>query len=239
MIHYQRSNLQLTRSKQLMFMRVARNYERMNRLMTFGQDRVWRKEVVRRAGLRAGMDVLDLGTGTGDLTRLVLDSAPGIRAAAADLTLEMMLTGYKVRVLPFLAADAADLPFEAARFDAVISGWLMRNVADLDAVLREQFRVLKLGGRIVILDTTRPRRNLLTPFIRLHMRVMIPLLGRLISGNREAYEYLKESSEHFLTAEELADRMKRAGFIDVGFKRRMAGTIAIHWGSKPATMNGE
>jgi demethylmenaquinone methyltransferase/2-methoxy-6-polyprenyl-1,4-benzoquinol methylase len=129
-------------------------------------------------------------------------------------------------------ADALALPFSSDLFQAVISGFLMRNVIDCLAALREQYRVLKPGGRIVILDTTRPKRNLLSPLIWLHMHYVIPLLGTLLSGQSDAYTYLPESTEAFLSAEDLASKMAEAGFKQTGFKRLMFGTIAIHWGLK-------
>jgi demethylmenaquinone methyltransferase/2-methoxy-6-polyprenyl-1,4-benzoquinol methylase len=214
------------------FEKVAANYDRMNALMTAGQDRFWRSEVIKLAGLRAGMRVLDLGSGTGDLARMAVKSEPGIEVVAADITLEMMLIGRRKGDLPFVAADAGQTPYSSGSFDVVISGWLVRNVVDLDGVLAEQYRLLKPGGRIVILDTTRPSRNLLTPFIWLHMHLVIPLLGKLVSRNPEAYQYLQSSSESFLLAEDLAGKMEKTGFREVGFKRYMAGTIAIHWGDK-------
>jgi demethylmenaquinone methyltransferase / 2-methoxy-6-polyprenyl-1,4-benzoquinol methylase len=217
-----------------MFGRIAGNYDRMNRLMTAGFDRVWRREVVRKAKLQPGMRVLDLGTGTGDLARLAYEEVPGISVVAADLTLAMMIAGKKRGKLPFVNSDALAAPFGDATFDVVVSGFLLRNTADLDQALQEQHRLLMPGGRVVVLDTTRPKRNLLTPFIWLHMHVVIPMLGWLISGDRKAYAYLSDSSEHFLLAEELAKRMQKAGFMGVGFRRYMAGTIAIHWGKKGA-----
>ena len=105
-------------------------------------------------------------------------------------------------------------------------------MTDVQQALKEQHRTLKPGGRIVILDTTRPKKNLLSPFIKFHMHVVIPALGGMLSGVREAYTYLPHSTEKFLTAEELSVRMVAVGFRKVNFKRLMAGTIAIHWGTK-------
>jgi len=134
--------------------------------------------------------------------------------------------------LNFSTADALRLPFEDASFDAAISGFLMRNVIDLQKAIAEQYRVLKTGGRIVILDTTRPKKNLLSPFIWIHMHFIIPTLGALLTGVGEAYRYLPETTEGFVTAEDMAARMAAAGFKNINFKRLMFGTIAIHWGEK-------
>jgi demethylmenaquinone methyltransferase/2-methoxy-6-polyprenyl-1,4-benzoquinol methylase len=204
----------------------------MNRLMTGGQDIHWRKRVVELARLDPDSSLLDLGTGTGDLAREALAQCPQARVIAADFTLEMMRVGRKRGLLNFSSADALCLPFHASSFDAVVSGFLMRNVIDLSRALQEQYRVLKDGGRIVILDTTRPRKNMLSPFIWLHMHFVIPLLGRLLTGSGEAYRYLPETTEGFVTAEEMASRMAAVGFKKVNYQRFMFGTIAIHWGTK-------
>lgn len=215
-----------------MFARIAPRYDLMNRLMTGGMDVRWRREVVQRAALRPNASVLDLGTGTGDLARETLTQFPQARVAAADFTLEMMRVGRKNGALNFSAADALSLPFQDSSFDAVISGFLMRNVADAQKALQEQRRVIKPGGRIVVLDTTRPKKNILSPFIKFHMHVIIPFVGGILSGMRDAYEYLPDTTENFFTAEELSVRMTAVGFRRVQFKRLMFGTIAIHWGEK-------
>jgi demethylmenaquinone methyltransferase / 2-methoxy-6-polyprenyl-1,4-benzoquinol methylase len=222
-----------SRYVQDIFTRIAPRYDLMNRLMTGGQDVRWRKEVIRLAGLHPHASLLDLGAGTGDLSREALVQQPAAHVTAADFTLEMMRAGRKSSD-PFgwANADALRLPFASAAFQAVVSGFLMRNVVDHLAALREQYRVLQPGGRIVILDTTRPRRNLLSPFIWIHMHVIIPALGTLLSGQRDAYTYLPDSTEAFLTAEELAAGLAAAGFGKIGYKRLMFGTIAIHWGEK-------
>ncbi len=220
------------RQVQGMFSRIARRYDLMNRLMTGFQDVRWRRMVIRLARLSPGDYLLDLATGTGDLAREALAQQPEARVFAADFTLEMMQAGARLGPLNWCAADALAAPFPAGTFDAVVSGFLMRNVMDLPGALREQYRLLKPGGRIVILDTTKPKPGLLSPFIRFHMHVIIPLLGGMLTGSRQAYTYLPDSTEGFVTAEALAAHMAAAGFQKIGFQRLMFGTIAIHWGGK-------
>ncbi|MFL7868442.1 MAG: ubiquinone/menaquinone biosynthesis methyltransferase [Anaerolineales bacterium] len=215
-----------------MFTRIAYRYDLMNRIMTAGQDVHWREQVIRQAGLGPKARLLDLGAGTGDLAREALKQQPQARVVAADFTLEMMRVGQLNGSLPSSAADALRLPFRNGTFDAIVSGFLMRNVGDIQQALKEQYRTLKPGGRIVILDTTKPKPNLLSPFIWLHMHLVIPLLGRLVSGTGDAYKYLPDSTEGFVTAEELTVRMAAVGFKKINFERLMFGTIAIHWGEK-------
>ncbi|MDP1546831.1 MAG: ubiquinone/menaquinone biosynthesis methyltransferase [Anaerolineales bacterium] len=215
-----------------MFTKIAKRYDLMNRLMTGGQDIRWRKMVINLARLHNSASLLDLGTGTGDLAREALGQFPQAKVIAADFTLEMMRVGQKTSPLDFSTADALRLPFNDSAFDAVISGFLMRNVIDLKQALAEQYRVLKNGGRIVILDTTRPKRNILSPFIWIHMHVIIPALGKLLTGVGEAYRYLPETTEGFVTAEVMSAYMLDAGFKNVNFRRLMFGTIAIHWAGK-------
>lgn len=231
-----------------MFGRIAQRYDLMNRLMTFGQDRRWRRFVVQQAHLSSGQRLLDIATGTGDIAFEARRQIPDLRVTAADFAVPMMRVGQQrerariardpratnaaAQPLDWLAADTLHLPYPAQVFDAITSGYLFRNVADIPGALREQIRVLKPGGWLVTLDTTPPPRNLLRPFIQLHLKVVIPTLGRLISGDADAYAYLPESTLHFKTAEELADLMRTAGLVKVQYKRFMLGTMAVHWGQK-------
>ncbi len=229
------TGVERARYVQGMFTRIAHRYDLMNRLMTFGQDVRWRVEVIRRAALPVKARLLDLGAGTGDLAFEALRQHPDCLPVAADFTLQMMRVGQRRAqsgALDWVAADAMHLSFMEASFEAVVSGFLLRNVSDILAALREQHRVLKPGGRIVALDTTRPRQNLFTPLVNFHLHTVIPTLGGWISGSGEAYHYLPDTTETFLSAEALAERMMRAGFHQVGFRRLMFGTVAIHWGVK-------
>lgn len=224
---------------QAMFTRIAGRYDLMNRLMTGGQDVLARRQVLDRAQLPPGGQLLDLGAGTGDLALEALQRDASASVVAADFTLEMMRVG-KTRPaaaqaagrLAWTAADATRLPFQDGAFDAVVSGYLLRNVIDLPRSLAEQHRVLRPGGWMVALDTTPPPENLLAPFIRFHMHTVIPTLGELLTGEGEAYRYLPETTEHFLAPERMAARMMEAGFRQVGFQRRLFGVMAVYWGRK-------
>jgi demethylmenaquinone methyltransferase/2-methoxy-6-polyprenyl-1,4-benzoquinol methylase len=217
-----------------MFTRIAYRYDLMNRLMTAGQDIRWRDEVIRRAALPPGGRLLDLGSGTGDLARQALRQYPDSRVLAADFTLEMMRVGRSRNAasLDWSCADALNLPLPANTFDAVVSGFLMRNVVDVPGCLAEQYRLLKPGGRIVILDTTPPPHNGLSPVIRFHLHTVIPVLGRLLTGQADAYTYLPDSTEGFLEPEQMAEGLQAVGFRNVAFHRRMFATVAIYWGVK-------
>jgi len=219
-----------------MFGRIARRYDLMNRLMTFGQDRRWRRFVVQQADLPRGGWLLDIATGTGDIAFEARQQAPGLHIVAADFTLPMMRVGQRrdgAHAIAWQAADTLHLPYAGAAFDAVTSGYLFRNVTDIPGALAEQIRVLRPGGRLVTLDTTPPPGGPLRPFIQFHLKFVIPALGRMISGQADAYRYLPESTLSFKSAEELAGLMRAAGLVEVGFRRFMLDTMAVHWGTKP------
>lgn len=220
-----------------MFGRIASRYDLLNRLMTFGQDVRWRRYAVAKLSPVAQKLVLDVGSGTGDLAFEVLRQHPGAQVIAADFTPEMVALGVgrTERGRPqWVLADALHLPFAQGTFSGVVSGFLLRNVPEQEHAIREQVRVLAAGGRIVSLETTPPPSSPLRPLLELHLHVIIPLLGRLIAGAADAYRYLPATTQGFRDPETLRQMLSTAGLILTGFRRMMLGTIAIHWGRKPA-----
>jgi demethylmenaquinone methyltransferase/2-methoxy-6-polyprenyl-1,4-benzoquinol methylase len=219
-----------------MFGRIAPRYDLLNRIMTLGQDSHWRREAVRRLEISGETILLDVGSGTGDIAREISKQHPRVKIVACDFTQEMVHIGKDHSVnnrIDWVIADAMNLPFQKDSFNGVISGFLLRNVPDVGQGLEEQYRVLRADGKMVALDTTPPRPGFLRPLVEFHLHYIIPLLGQLIAGDAEAYKYLPDSTENFLSAEALASRMIDAGFNKVAFVRRMMDTMAIHWGEKP------
>ena len=218
-----------------MFARIAGRYDLMNRLMTFGQDVRWRRLVIQEAQLPDGGKLLDIATGTGEIAQEGLRQQPDILAVGGDFVLEMMQVGRQNsdrRGIHWVAADTLTLPFPDEVFDAVTSGFLMRNVVDVPGAFREQARVTRPGGRIVVLESSPPKKNILRPFIRFHLNNIIPALGTIVTGEAEAYRYLPDSTQQFQEPESLAAIMRQAGLENVRYNLYMFGTIAIHVGQK-------
>ncbi|PKN90412.1 MAG: hypothetical protein CVU45_02715 [Chloroflexi bacterium HGW-Chloroflexi-7] len=217
-----------------MFTLIAGRYDLMNRLMSFGQDVFWRRKMMAKISFPPYVMVLDLGAGTGDISHEVRRVSPEASITAADFTLGMLEAGKDWQSIQRCNADAMRLPFENQRFDVVVSGFLVRNVESVEQTLSEMVRVLKPGGQLLILDMTRPRSKVLAPFIRFYLNRVVPLLGTLITGQKEAYTYLPDSTQSFLKAEELATKMKASGLHNVEFETLNFGTVAIHQGKLPS-----
>ena len=218
-----------------MFARIAPTYDLMNRLMTFGQDQGWRRKLLDAAALPPHGKLLDIGTGTGDIAYVAMQRSPGVRAIGSDFTYEMMAAGVgKVPglIVPFVQGDTFALPFPDETFDAVVSGFLVRNVVDRVAAFREMARVTKAGGRVACLEIAPPTNALLEPFFRFYFFRIVPLIGGLVSGDRKAYAYLPHSTVAFPPPEALARLMEQAGLSNVVYNEYMINTVAIHVGTK-------
>ncbi len=218
-----------------MFARISRRYDLMNRVMTAGQDQRWRRMVVEMCDLPPGGRLLDVATGTGDIAYLARRLRPDVRAVGVDFTFEMMAVGREKAPelqVPFVQGDALNLPFEDNSFDAVCSGFMMRNVTDIARAFAEQQRVVRPGGRVVCLEITHPRFTPWRTLFHFYFFHIVPLIGGLISGARDAYTYLPHSTLPFPDAEGLANIMRTVGLRNVRYRILMLGTVAIHVGEK-------
>lgn len=230
----QRENNQLIQ-QQALFTSIASRYDFINHMMTGWQDIRWRRYAVNKLQLPPSALLLDIGSGNGQILRETSRQYPDCQSIAADLTSAMMEIGRERNShlrTSWAGADAAYLPFQNNTYDGVISGFLVRNLSDVIQGLKDQYRVLKPGGRIAVLDTTKPGKHLLTPLIRFYMTKVIPTLGGLITGQKEAYTYLYDSTNGFLRAEELAATLAAVGFMKVAYRQFAFGMITVHWGEK-------
>lgn len=216
-----------------MFAGIAGRYDLLNRIISGGRDQAWRRRAVKMAGLKGGEAVLDVCCGTGDLALMFTRAKPKpARVIASDFTPEMLvIADEKARgTIPLAAADALRLPFADAGFDVVSVGYGVRNFQDIDAGLAELARVLKPGGRLVVLECT-PAKGPVGRFANWYINKVVPWIGnRLTRSNDKAYSYLADSIQVFPDADALKERMQQAGFNDVHFKKLNLGTMAIHVG---------
>jgi len=221
-----------------MFDRIAGVYDLMNSAMTAGLHHQWRGRAVERAEVGPGCDALDVACGTGDLAlELRRRIGPDGRVVGCDFSEPMLelaraKSGEHGLAVEFGWADALDLPYGDGSFDAVTIGFGARNLADLDRGIAEMTRVLRPGGRLVILEITRPRREPLASFYGVWFDRLVPMLGGL-AGDSDAYSYLPESVRSFPEPRALAAKMDAAGLGSIRWLLLAGGIIAIHSGSLP------
>jgi demethylmenaquinone methyltransferase/2-methoxy-6-polyprenyl-1,4-benzoquinol methylase len=209
-----------------MFDRIAPVYDAMNRAMTIGLDRRWRRATVA-AVVRPGDCVLDACCGTGDLA--IAAQRAGGRVTGLDFSQRMLdRARAKSGAVEWVRGDALTLPFADGAFDAATVGFGVRNLEDLERGLAELRRVLRRGGRLGILEITRPH-GVLAPFYRLWFDRLVPLLGKLLPGG-SAYTYLPASVRRFPGPDELAELLRAEGFDDVGYSLFAGGIVALHTG---------
>jgi len=222
-----------------MFSRIAGRYDLMNGLMTFGMHHAWRRVAARQTIAAPEGPALDLATGTGDLALELRRIHPHRMIVGADFALAMLdVARGKVdhatgpgKAIHLAAADALHLPFGDHAFACVTSAFLLRNLADLDLGLREMKRVTRPGGHVVALEITQPRLPGFSAMFRLYFQWLVPRVGQLVGGDREAYTYLPQSVNRFLAPGDLARRMEAVGLRGVTFRLLGMGTVTVHTGT--------
>ncbi len=230
-----------------MFDRISGIYDRLNGVMTGGLHHAWRRRAVELAAIGPGAHALDVATGTGDLAFALADAVAPTGAVVGVDFAEQMLAVARAKAavrapgggsgragqpaaVSFERANALALPFADGSFDAATVGFGVRNFADLDAGLHELARVVRPGGRVVILEITTPQHPPLSTFFRLWFERIVPVLGRL-AGDPEAYSYLPSSVRRFPPPQELARRMAGAGLVEIRYLITAGGIIALHVGT--------
>lgn len=219
---------------------VAGRYDLMNDLMSFGVHRLWKRFAIEIAGVRPGQRVLDLAAGTGDLTRqlaaragetgLVVSS--DINAAMLNLGRDRLLDHGVAGNVAYAQADAERLPFADNSFDLVIIGFGLRNVTDKAAALASMYRVLKPGGRLLVLEFSKPTVPLVAELYDRYSFKILPLFGRLVARDEKSYRYLAESIRMHPDQGALQTMMEQAGFARCDYLNLTAGIVALHRGYK-------
>ncbi|KGN33881.1 ubiquinone/menaquinone biosynthesis methyltransferase [Knoellia sinensis KCTC 19936] len=214
-----------------MFDDVAERYDVTNDVLSLGQDRLWRRAVLKAVDAKPGERVLDIAAGTGTSSEPFADK--GVHVVPADFSLGMLRVGKKRRDdLGFTAADAMQLPFVDNSFDAVTMSFGLRNVADVDAALREFARVTKPGGRLVICEFSQPVNGAFRKVYSEYLMEALPRVARKVSSNPESYVYLAESIQAWPDQRALALRVAEAGWNDVAWRNLSGGIVALHRATK-------
>ncbi len=226
-----------------MFNAISPTYDRVNRIMTGGIDRRWRKKMAAFLPQKENLSLLDCATGTGDQLFAILDRSPNITSAVGiDLADQMLKrAAAKLRDKPYAhkvkweRASASALPFADRTFDCLTISFGIRNVEDVAVTLKEFWRVLKDEGRLLILETSLPTNSLLRKLHLFYIRHVLPKLGGMISKNRSAYVYLNQTAETFPCGENFCSLLKEAGFKNIHAHPLMGGVVTIYAAEKKTT----
>ena len=224
---------------QAMFTDIADRYDLLNSLLSFQRDGAWRKFAVSKTGLQPGGLALDVATGTGRMARLLAQCNDDSRIVGVDFCPDMLSKARaRLSVLPhkkrihLISGDALRLSFPDDTFDCVTISFALRNVVSIADAFHEMTRVVKPGGRVVSLELTRPTSWFVKPIYHVYLRHIMPYIGSLISGSREAYNYLPQSILEFSSPEEVKRVMEEAGLQEVETYRLTLGTATVHAGVK-------
>jgi len=219
---------------QRMFDRIAGRYDLLNCVISFRLDAWWRNQAIRTILTRPDPLILDLGTGTGDLTFTAARSGAG-RVVGLDFSLPMLRLAQQKRIRAlhgeracFVLGSALDSPFKDALFDGVMTAFVLRNVSDLNLFFAHALRVLKPGGRFVSLDMFPPSKSWFSIFYALYFYHLVPWIGGLLARDRNAYQYLSESVRQFHSPETVAHLIEQAGFKQVAVRKFLSGAVCMH-----------
>jgi len=223
-----------------LFARIARHYDLINDLQSFGLHRSWKRRVVKLAAVKAGARALDLCCGTGDIAAALAQD--GAETTGLDFSAEMLAVAaerqqadakLKTKKLHFIQGDAQQLPFPENSFDIVTVGYGLRNLTRWERGLDEMHRVARPGARLIVLDFGKPANALWRAVYFTHLKMSVPLIGLLFCGNASAYAYILESLKHYPAQLAVADKMRQLQLTNVRVINLLGGAMAINYGEKP------
>jgi len=241
MIEGMESPATLNRQVQKMFSDIAPRYDLLNRLLSCGQDQYWRKRAVARLSPKAGERFLDVATGTADVALEIIRKVPQdeVQVIGMDFSEKMLELAQqkidsqgKAGSIQLESGSAESLPFEDNSFDGTTTAFGVRNFSDVGQSLREMYRVLKPGGRCVILEFSLPQNAIFNALYRFYFEVLLPRVGRLISKHPSAYTYLPKTVASFPVRKEFSSLMQHAGFVNVVYKELTFGIVILYTGTK-------
>jgi len=228
-----------------MFDRIAGRYDLLNRVISFRLDGHWRRRAIEAVFQEEHQLFLDLGTGTGDLTFTAASKIrSGGRIVGLDFSLEMLKLAQAKSAhaanggaTSFVLGSALSPPFRNATFDGAVTAFVLRNVSDLALFFRHAFRILKPGGKFASLDMYPPSKSVFSLFYTFYFYRIVPYIGQLLAGDRQAYEYLSKSVQHFEPPERISLLIQRAGFERVAVTKFLCGAICLHVAEKPPSVS--
>lgn len=216
-----------------LFNKIAPSYDRLNHILSFGMDYSWRNVLAR--SLQPCEKVLDVAIGTGDLSWAILKKKRAKQVTGVDISTEMLAIGkqkFPDAPIDWLEVSVLDMPFADNSFDAVVCAYGVRNFSDLNKGLQEMYRVLKPNGQLRILEFAMPQNKLVRGVYSLYFSRLMPLVGGWLSGDKQAYEYLFESVNRFLTPEQMQETLQHIGFENVTYKPLTAGVTTLYYATK-------
>ena len=231
------SQNQKTKMVQSIFSEVSEKYDLMNDLMSFGTHRLWKKNLIELMNIQNTDKIIDIGSGTGDLIKIIQKNNPSAYLISTDLNFEMLKHGRnnfsnKTKKINWINCNAENLPFENNLFDKYIISFCLRNITLINKALSEAMRILKPGGVFYCLEFSTPQSSLINKMYQFYKKNIIPLIGEKITNNKKAYEYLVQSINQFPHQEILLNNLKKNGFVNTSYTNLFDGIVCIHQATK-------
>ena len=223
---------------QKLFSEVSKKYDLMNDIMSFGTHRLWKKRLIEIMNINSNDKIIDVGSGTGDLSTIILKENKNVLIYAVDLNLEMLNEAKKQfndqqkKNIKFINANAENLPFENNFFDKYVISFCLRNITYIEKALHESFRILKPGGIFYCLEFSAPTSSVINKIYSKYKNKIVPFMGEKVANNKNAYKYLEESISQFPNQKILLDKIKNVGFAKTSYINLFDGIVSIHMGFK-------